>query len=95
MRKSATLLQNAIDIWTKKANFFASWVRRCDSLSEMDQIWQLQSFALNKVIELELELSKFETIFVSNDVNLLFYMPTDSSFPSTACAGAIGLALGC
>ena len=35
-----------------------------------------------------------ERPFVSNDVNLLFYMPTDSSFPSNACAGSIGLALG-
>ena len=35
-----------------------------------------------------------ERPFESTDVNLLFYMPTDSSFPSNACAGSISLALG-
>ena len=35
-----------------------------------------------------------ERPFEATDVNLLFYMPTDSSFPSNACAGSISLALG-
>ena len=35
-----------------------------------------------------------ERPFEVNDINLLFYMPTDSSFPSNACAGSISLALG-
>ena len=35
-----------------------------------------------------------ERPFEINDVNLLFYMPTDSSFPSNACAGSVSLALG-
>jgi len=35
-----------------------------------------------------------ERPFITNEVNLLFYMPSDSSFPSNASAGSLSLALG-
>ena len=34
-----------------------------------------------------------ERPFTSNEVNLLFYAPTDSSFPSNTAAGTLGIAL--
>jgi undecaprenyl-diphosphatase len=48
----------------------------------------------NAIILLLNQIIFRERPFIENEVNLLFYMPTDSSFPSNACAGSVSLALG-
>ncbi|MCE2457478.1 MAG: phosphatase PAP2 family protein [Dehalococcoidia bacterium] len=55
----------------------------------------LASMALSNSVVFILNLFYFRPRpFVDNDVSLLFYEPTDSSFPSNAVAAVFGLAFG-
>ena len=75
------------------------WIGFANSnLKESAQTHVIKSIMImviaNAIILLINQIIFRERPFVENEVNLLFYMPTDSSFPSNACAGSVSLALG-
>tara|TARA_Y100000996_G_C22558117_1_gene656323 strand:+ start:3699 stop:4292 length:594 start_codon:yes stop_codon:yes gene_type:complete len=75
------------------------WIGFANSnLKESAQMHVIKSIMImviaNAIILLINQIIFRERPFVENEVNLLFYMPTDSSFPSNACAGSVSLALG-
>ena len=75
------------------------WIGFANSnLKECSQRRVIKSIVImiiaNAIILLLNQIIFRERPFIENEVNLLFYMPTDSSFPSNACAGSVSLALG-
>ena len=58
MTDSVRVLKDALYVWRRKAQWLASNVKFCDEFDDMDNIWRSHAFAINKVLQLEVELAK-------------------------------------
>ena len=61
MFNSVHVLKDAINVWRRKAQWLASNVKFCDEYDDMDNIWRSHSYAINKVLQLEVELSNIRS----------------------------------
>ena len=55
---SERVLKDGIYVWRRKAQWLASNVKFCDEFDDMEDIWRKHAFAINKVLQLEVELTK-------------------------------------